>query len=188
MLSLPILNWIFGSIKPSEASVKRKLEKIKQAVNKDKDKFNRQYNIEAYADNFARMYGYGPQLISALKKIDKKYDELYSSRIKQERRRQELILSVTTYSLKDVHKTAIHRMHSLINEYKKDLEDPNIPTKVKNQIKEDMEEVQKLLDSYSKDFNDFQNRVNKIIDTELSRIEDKEEQKEEKSKTKQDKK
>ena len=148
----------------------KRLEKIRQMVENDKDKFNRQSNIEAFADNFARMYGYGSPLMSGLKKCDKSMDDKLRSRFKREKARQKAILSMTEETLKDVHKTNLHRIHALVKEYKNDLKDPNISNEVKSQLREDMKELEIILNSYMNDFDEFQNTVNKVIHEELSKI------------------
>lgn len=148
----------------------KRLEKIRQMVENDKDKFNRQSNIEAFADNFARMYGYASPLMSGLKKCDKSMDDRLRSRFKREKARQKAILSMTEETLKDVHKTNLHRIHALVKEYKNDLKDPNISNEVKSQLREDMKELEIILNSYMNDFDEFQNTVNKVIHEELSKI------------------
>ena len=148
----------------------KRLEKIRQMVENDKDKFNRQSNIEAFADNFARMYGYASPLMSGLKKCDKSMDDRLRSRFKREKARQKAILSITEETLKDVHKTNLHRIHALVKEYKNDLKDPNISNEVKSQLREDMKELEIILNSYMNDFDEFQNTVNKVIHEELSKI------------------
>lgn len=147
--------------------IKRRVKKIQEQVKNEKS-FNRINNSEAYADNFARMYGYGAQLMNGLKKMDKDIDDYHRSAYKRELDREHVILDAVEDALKDVHKTDIHRIHSLMNEYKKDLNDPNIPDQVKSNIKEDMEELDKVLYEYTNNFSEFQSNIYKMIHEELS--------------------
>lgn len=136
-------------------------------VRNDKSVFRRQEYSEAFADNFARMYGYGPQLMSGLHKMQLSNETYRNSRIKKEKARQAAIMQFTQALLKDVHKTDIHRVRALIKEYNDDINDPNTPPAVKKQLKEDLEELEKVLDQYLNNFSDFQNRVNRAINEEL---------------------
>ena len=153
-----------------DAVAKRKLNKIHKAIANDKDRFTRQEFAEAFADNFARMYGYGPQLISGLKKMSQNIEQLTESFYKRERKRQDMIISMTKDSLKDEHKTDIHRARALIKEYEADIRDQSINATVRKQLQDDLTELQKILDSYTNSFSDFQNRVNRIINEELQMI------------------
>lgn len=164
-----LFTWIKELFIGKEKLEEQKLEKIRDAVKKDKDEFERTSYSEAFADNFARMYGYGSQLISALKKLSKDMNDHINSRYKKEKQRQEVIVNITTYLIKDVHKTDIHRAKALIKEYYNDINDPNTPEKVKKQLKEDVTELEKILESYTKDFGDFQNKANKVIINELEK-------------------
>lgn len=152
------------------------IEAIKQRLRKD-GQFSRQTNQEAFADNFARMYGFGPALVSASNKIDKYYEKRRNSRFKKEKDRQRAIANIVQASISDVHKTDVHRIHSLIREYEADLKDPTIPERVKKDIREDLDEVKKVLESYLKDRTEFENRVNQLILDELERADIKFEQK-----------
>jgi len=173
---LSAISWIKGfsilDIFSKKGKEKRDLDKIKKALEKDKKEFTRQEYGEAYADNFARMYGFGPQLASAFKKMSKNQEKTINSRIKKEKIRQSIIVSITLDLINDVHKTDIHRVRALIREYKEDLKDPNIPEKTKKQIEEDLKEVEKVLDEYLNNFSEFQNRVNQLINEELEKKED----------------
>lgn len=154
----------------------KKLEKIKKIIDEDYKKnheFNRQNYSEAFADNFARMYGFGPYLMKALQKMDKEHMEKFHSSIKKEKLRQTLIFSITKDLINDCHKTDIHRIHSLIKEYEADIKNPNVPDQVKQGLKDDLEELKKVLDGYLNHFDEFQARIYKIIDEELSLLESK---------------
>ena len=75
-------------------------------------------------------------------------DDIINSRYKRDIDRRKVIISITIDCIGDVHKTEIHRIHSLIKEYKNDIADPNIPNKVKEGLKEDLKELEKILDQY----------------------------------------
>ncbi len=165
-----IKKFFMGKKKYNEKQQKKRLDRIKQAMNSDKRQFNRQVYTEAFADNFARMYGYAAPLMSGLKKISVHYDKELASRYSKEEARQEIITRITVASLNDVHKTDIHRCRALLREYENDLKDPNIPEAVKKQIREDKEELDKVLNCYFNEFDAFQNRVNKLIDEELQKL------------------
>lgn len=158
---------IFGNSKSKE---NKKIEKIRQIISQDKDVFNRQNFSEAFADNFARMYGMGPKLASALRKITGDVHNDIRSRYKREKARQNAIMEMTQQLIKDEHKTDIHRIRNLINEYKKDIKDPNIPEPVKKQLQDDLNELEKVLDEYLNNFDDFQNRINRVINEELMKL------------------
>ena len=169
--SIPIIwDWvsklIFGKDKVREDKMKR----IKYVIKKDKEKFNRIEMAEAYADNFARMYGYGPELMKALKKLNKEnFKEL--SRIKIEALRETVLLGITVSMIKDEHKTDIHRIKNLIKEYENDINDNKTPKKVKEQMEEDKKELELILKSYTEDFDEFQNLINKTLLEELEKKE-----------------
>lgn len=156
---------LFGG---SKRKIQKRINKIRQHIKHERS-FDRTTNIEAYADNFARMYGYGAYLASSFKKMEKSFQKELRSRLSREKDRQDVMLYVVEQSLKDVHKTDIHRIHSLMKEYKKDLDDPMIPDIVKEQIKDDMNELKIILDYYLNNFDDFQNNLNKAVHEELSK-------------------
>jgi hypothetical protein len=144
------------------------IEKIRNRVKDKKAVFDRVNNQEAFADNFARMYGFGGALLSALEKINRHYDEKQNSRIKREKARQREVAVMVIQAMDwTPHQTDIHRIHNLIREYEKDMKDPNIPANVKDDMKEDMDELKAVLDKYTNEYDNFQNTVNKIIMEEL---------------------
>lgn len=145
----------------------KKLNQVKEMVRKDNDTFGRQRYTEAYADNFARMYGFGPQLASAFRKMSKEFDNRLNSRYKKEKDRQDAIIRITMDCLRDSHKTDVHRIRALLKEYDMDINDPNTPAAVKKQLQDDKAELEKVLDEYLNNFGEFQNRVNKVINDEL---------------------
>ena len=161
---------IFDIFTSTDKAAEKKLKKIRKIVQQDKELFDRRNSIEAYADNFARMYGYGSYLAKAFMKLSKSQNNKIRSRIKKEKARQDAILSITTNMIKDIHKTDIHRIRQLIKEYKDDINNPDIPNKTKQQLRDDLSELEKVFNEYLNHFDDFQNRVNKIINEELDNI------------------
>lgn len=72
-------------------------------------------------------------------------------------------MNIVANSLKNVHKTDVHRIKALMKQYQDDINDPNIPEQVKKQLKEDLKEVEEVLDKYVNDFSEFQNNINRCI-------------------------
>lgn len=172
VLALPaFISWLRDLFMGKEKAEQNRINKIIKMIQSDPDRFTRQEFAEAYADNFARMYGLGPQLMRGLRKISSDYEKYSHNRIKRERARQEYILGLTRDMIKDEHKTDIHRIRSLIKEYNADIADPKTPAPVKKQLQEDLTELEKVLDEYLNNFSEFQNRVNKTINEELMKIE-----------------
>jgi hypothetical protein len=99
---------------------------------------------------------------------------------------------MTIDALNDVHKTDIHRINSLIKEYKADINDPNTPKQVKKNLQEDLNELQKVLDLYLNDKDEFRRRVNNLIYESISEEDtsknEKDEKKEDNKNKKDDKK
>ena len=159
------------------------MEQLKEMIKNDaKTEFDRKTFSEAFADNFARMYGYGPQLASSFNKMEKHFEKQINSRYAREKDRQRCIMNIVANSLKNVHKTDVHRIKALMKQYQDDINDPNIPEQVKKQLKEDLKEVEEVLDKYVNDFSEFQNNINRCIieaiDTEAA-LRDSENNKEE---------
>lgn len=167
-----IIDYIKSFFKSSEPEFDKEklIQKVRDAVKQDKDIFNRQHNYEAFADNFARMYGYGPELISGFSKTTKYYDKKLSSRYEKEQERQKIIATIIMSSLKSTHKTDVHRGYNLIREYEADLKDPNIPAKVKDAIRQDLEELNKIMDDYLNSGDEFSQQLNKMILEEIKKI------------------
>lgn len=165
------INFLVQKFGHKDETVEEKLEKIRKMVAEDKSRFNRQNFAEAYADNFARMYGYGPQLMSSLKKMEKDQERGIKSRHALETDRQDIIIYITIDAIKNGHKTDLHRIRNLIKEYKDDINDPNTSPVVKKQLQEDLAELEKILHEYTNNFSEFQNRVNRVINEELEKIE-----------------
>ena len=160
-----ILVWIIDKLKRWLFDPDAAIAEIKQFMRSDTDIFTRRMNAEAFADNFARMYGFGSHTISGLEKIT--YSGL--TRIKKEKERQYLIAEMMKMMIADEHKTNVHRAYALIKEYEKDLADPKLPKKVKKDIEEDLEELKVVLDKCLNSGDQFRDRVNKLILDELKR-------------------
>lgn len=167
-----IIGAIIDKFKGKEKAEKDRLEKVKKALKKEKTLFNRKEFSEAFADNFARMYGYSVPLVRGLSKLSKSTEKHLNSWFKIERERELAIVSMTVDALKDVHKTDVHRIRALIREYKIDIEDPNTPDPVKKAMREDLAELEKVLDIYLNNFSEFQNKVNRLINEEITKLEE----------------
>lgn len=163
-----ILDFITGG-KYSEARKKKLLNRISVALKKDNTIFGRQEYGEAFADNFARMYGLGAPLASMLKKIEEDFSHRVRSWYALENSRQQLIISMTIDMINDCHKTDLHRIHALLKEYREDLKDPNISTQAKKHMEEDMKILEDVLKSYTEDFDEMQNRAYQLIDEDLKK-------------------
>lgn len=151
------------------------LNKLKVILEEDKNnpEFNRQNYGEVFADNFARMYGYGAQLISGLNKIEKDNNDRIRSWIVKEKKRELFIFNMTADIItKDVHKTDLHRIKSLLDEYNNDINDPNIPPEVKKMLEDDIKELKLVLNKYLNNMGDFQNKINRTIAESLDLLED----------------
>ena len=72
--------------------------------------------------------------------------------------------------MKGEHRTNVHRIHSLIQESKKDLQDKKLPSVVKKQIQEDIKELELVLDSYLNEGDEFAKRVYNMIYDELNEL------------------
>lgn len=170
-IGLPILMWIVKKIRTLFFNPEKAIEKIRDMV-KESGSFNRKINYEAFADNFARMYGFGAPLISGLKKMD--WIKESTSRIKREKERQMVLADLIKFAIIDEHKTDIHRVHNLIKEYEEDLKDPKLPKETKKAIETDMGELKILLDQYTNSNDAFRSRINKVIVEELEKLAEKE--------------
>lgn len=124
---------------------------------KKKGLFTKEHNIEAFADNLPRMYGYAHHLLTGLNKMQKlcddkmlemKYGKNALNRKNVEKLRGQLFAITMSSAIKNVHKTEIHRYYSILKEYQKDLQDKNIPANIKKEIKYDMDQVLKVADEY----------------------------------------
>ena len=159
-------------VRPIFSSEKSLIEKIRNELKKDIDNFSHLKNTEAFADNFARMYGFGAELISLLQKCsneDQKKDGLSEKKsfIYLEKIRQQTIAEIVCINLRGSYKTDLVRGMNLIKEYDKELADPNIPEKVKKNIKEDRDRLQKVINLFLNHNDTFNRNLNQAIYEEL---------------------
>lgn len=148
------------------------IESIRKAIADNTKSFNMSTSTEAFADNFARMYGFGTDLISALNKIEEFYeneDELGEKKsfFYLEKARQREIAEIVKMCMEDVHNTNIARAIALVKEYEKELQDPNMPAKVKKNLQDDMLSLQKVIDTYVDHKDDFTKRLRTAMYEEL---------------------
>lgn len=115
------------------------------------------YPAETFADSFATLLGYGPELQSALSKIDEMIDDGINTN--KEYSRIPIIghwLGLNDYvfdhfaSLTDGHPNFNARLKTSINLLEKDLNDPRIDKKTKYQVKEDLKKLNKIYDEFNK--------------------------------------
>ena len=147
--------------------------KIMNIVSKDKIQFNYQEYTEAFADNFARMYGYGNELSKLLKvTTDDTVNQIHNDPwFKKEYSRREAVVSTVILSpLNGPHKTDIHRIKAMIREYDKDINDPNIPDKVKEYLKEDKKSCEDVLNEYLNNKDEFYKRIYNIINDAIDEL------------------
>lgn len=147
--------------------------KIMNIVSKDKIQFNYQEYTEAFADNFARMYGYGNELSKLLKvTTDDTVNQIHNDPwFKKEYSRREAVVSTVILSpLNGSHKTDIHRIKAMIREYDKDINDPNIPDKVKEYLKEDKKSCEDVLNEYLNNKDEFYKRIYNIINDAIDEL------------------
>ena len=155
----------------------KQLEKLKKALEKSSKEYGRNDTHEAYGDNFARMYGYGIYLASAIKKIrqidNTKYkimqDIIDDSWYNKEKRRHTYITDMTISAIKNEPISDVHRIKALIKAYEEDINDKKTDPKLKKCLRQDKEELEKILDLYLNNFDEFQNRINNMINEELEK-------------------
>ena len=148
------------------------IESIRKAIAENTKSFNMSTSTEAFADNFARMYGFGTDLISALNKIEEFYEIEDGIGEKKsffylEKARQREIAEFVKMSMEDVHNTNIARAIALVKEYEKELQDPNMPANVKKNLQDDMLSLQKVIDTYVNHKDDFTRRLRTAMYEEL---------------------
>jgi hypothetical protein len=163
IMAFVILPSLLSFIRNLFESKESKLNRIKKLLDNAKE-FNKKDNTEAYADNIARMYGYGAALMKGLKKICGQNEEIYFHSYKEKsKRREKAVLNMYIDALKDVHGTDVQRIMSLIKEYDADLKDDSIPDSAKKWIKTDKEQMEALLDEYVNNKDRLKATVNKMI-------------------------
>ena len=168
-----LFDWIKNLLGISGWSPEQAIERVRQLAAKDASQnvFNRQTNKEAFADNIARMYGYGAELARVFATFDKYAHKRMKSWIKKEEKRQQVIADIALAEIEGEHKTDIHRVRALIQEYETDLADPNIPAAVKKSLAEDLSEVKQVLNYYLNHKDKFQKNVNRAIYDTITSVE-----------------
>ena len=156
---------------PFNRNVNEVAKKLASATKENIKKFgmfNKFSSTEAFADNLPRMYGYANHLFSAFHKIEKKNNDdgmkkIYGKDVLKrsdiEKVRSQFFAVVVSNSIKDVHKTEIHRYYSTLKEYYKELNDKNIPPQIKKEIKYDLEQVMKVGEKYFKSPDVVKNKI-----------------------------
>jgi hypothetical protein len=168
VLLLTILPAFIAFIKDLFESKEKKLKKIKKLLEVAKE-FNKKENTEAYADNIARMYGYGAALMAGLKKVGIQNEDIYLHSFKEKsKRREKAVLNMYIWALEDVHGTDVQRTVALIKEYEADLKDDTIPDSAKKWIKKDKEQLEALLDAYINNKDELKATVNRMIKDAMS--------------------
>ena len=154
-------------------SMQDRINQVLNFIRKDNRVFSSTTNMEAFADNFARMYGFGAEFIAALEKIEKNDQSIYHygkkmSTLQREADRQEYIISFTIDMMKDSHGDNLMRTANLIKEYENDLADPSIPPKVKQNIQSDLDKIKIVLDMYLNHKDEFIRNLNRQVYKELT--------------------
>ena len=154
-------------IQISDAEIQERIDRIKKKMEEDKKQFTRQEFSEAFADNFARMYGYGAELAKLLKKIDMQSHKQIRSWYSKERSRQEAIMELVIYTLEDEHKHELTRIQALIREYKEEINDKHTPKDIKKKLQEDLDELEAVYNSYTDNFDEFYKRCIEMMKESL---------------------
>jgi len=116
------------------------------------------YTAETFADSFATLYGYGPELQSALIKMK---TEVMDEGIGTNKALASIPIighwmGLNEYvwdhfaSLTDGHPNFNARLKTSINLLEKDLQDPRIDKKTKYQVKDDLKKLNKIYDEFNK--------------------------------------
>lgn len=142
------------------------MDKIKQLLNEGKER-NKSNNKEMYADNFARMYGYGSEIASALRKISDNTSDIFEELNKRNKDREYEILEIYKSLLSGVHGHDVQRLRSLIKEYDKDINNEDIPIETRKWLREDRNKLYKVLDMYTKDKDTLKSRINRMINDSM---------------------
>ena len=153
----------------TENKLQKMIDHIRSMIRLDKNDFSRFGNSEAFADNFARMYGLGVPLMRGLRKMSSDDDRRSNSWYQKELDRQKAIAQMTMRSIRDVHKTELHRIYALLKEYEADLKDSTIPAQTKKALREDMMGLRDVLNEYLNNFSDMQKRINRAMNEELQK-------------------
>ena len=109
--------------------------------------------MEYYADSFAAKYGFGPDLASALSKLDQRkksagYVQRNIAKVPGLRTLHDLAAGPCEMILQliDVHPAAENRLLAIKNNLKKDYSDPEVPAKFKPEIKRQIDMCDKYIE------------------------------------------
>lgn len=146
-----------NSAKSIGNNVKRFFIKEDNSTNLSKRNFL--YSNEKFADTFATMYGYGPELHSALSKSTKDFFKFYGKNYYS--KTNPLLDYYKLYSLianssweyilgiADEHPNDLLRINISIQYIRRELSRKNLDPKLKLQLVEQLNELQKLVDDYN---------------------------------------
>lgn len=113
------------------------------------------YNVEKHADSFAVDYGYGPQLATALNKLDRRdNDTVYNIPVLNWIMDFDKLLADLTLNTLSGYPTIHNRQTSALKRLKEASKDPNMPKAVKEELNEQIEEFEKYYDNYMSISND----------------------------------
>lgn len=158
-----VIHFGMDKIKSIGNNVKRLFIKEDNSVNLSKQ--NHEYSNEKFADTFATMYGYGPELHSAMLKANKDEYKFYGKNSGYSKGNplmdmyklldmindayDEYIEGVT-----DSHPNELLRVNISIQYIRRELSKKNLDPKVKLQLVSQLNELQKLVDDYNNNSGD----------------------------------
>lgn len=121
------------------------------------------YSNERFSDTFAQMYGYGPELISALNKLESEYDSTAADHVIGKIPYISTLYEFYTmpfmlvmHSL-DEHPQNPARAYIIIDNLEKELKQKNTSPATRRQIEKDIEEARRMCDEYY----DFEGKLDK---------------------------
>lgn len=123
------------------------------------------YSDEVFADSFATAYGYGPATVSFQAKMGKMRtrSRFLSKKNKYSTYNQYVFILLDLQSmLTDPHPMDITRIKNQINKLERDLNDDRTPPEVKEIIKKDLDEANKIMEEYLK-FDDKERNISALM-------------------------
>lgn len=152
-----VVQFGINGIKSIGNNVKRLFIKEDNSVNLTKNNYT--YSNEKFADTFATMYGYGPELHSALSKADKDFFKFYGNNYYSKTNPlydwQKLMNMLNNayfeyiFGIADPHPNALLRVNISIQYIRRELSKKNLDPKMKLQLVAQLNELQKLVDDYN---------------------------------------
>lgn len=107
------------------------------------------YNVEKHADSFAVDYGYGPQLVTALNKLDRRdNDKIANIPILNWMLDFDKLLSDITFQTLSGYPTIHNRQTSALNRLREASKDPNMPKAIKEELNSQLEEMEGYYANY----------------------------------------